>query len=159
MTVFSLVIRTLLLAAFLAIAAGQEWQKKLGIKAVLKGYERQHYYQTLNNKDYQIAVVQWIGPYKDPAALLSVFHSQAVSNRSLYNSEEYDQLLTLGRGFPGKSAERMAVYTEAEELIMKDVPAIPLMHHQNVRLVSPKVKGYTGENLMGRVYSRHLSLE
>ena len=143
----------------LAIAAGQEWQKRLGIKVVLKGYERKHYFQTLNNKDYQIAIVQWIGPYKDPASLLSIFHSQAVSNRSHYNSQEFDQLLTVGRSMPGKSAERMAVYSKAEELIMKDVPAIPLIHHQNVRLVSPEVQGYTGENMMGRVYSRHLSLD
>ena len=64
-----------------AIAVAQEWQKRLGIKVQLKGHERKHFFSSLNQKDYEVVAIQWMGPYKDPAALLNIMTSQPASKQ------------------------------------------------------------------------------
>ncbi|MGI9277817.1 MAG: peptide ABC transporter substrate-binding protein [Endozoicomonas sp.] len=142
----------------IAIATAQEWQKRLRIKVHLQGYERKHFHSVLAEGRYDIAVIQWIGPYQDPASLLNILQSDSANNRSFYKNQGYDELLLKARSMVGNDPERMTLYGKAEELLMKDAPVIPVVHHRNVRLVSERVEGYLGLNPMGRLYSRYLSL-
>lgn len=143
----------------IALFVAQEWQKRLGLKVNLVGYERKYFYSALGERKYDATIIHWMGPFNNPASLLNIFSSLSASNRSYYQSRTFDGLLAKARSFISDPGQSMKTYAQAEELLMEDIPVIPVLHHKGVRLVSEKVKGYSGLNPMGRIYSRHLSLD
>ncbi|WP_461536443.1 peptide ABC transporter substrate-binding protein [Spongorhabdus nitratireducens] len=141
----------------LALMTQENWQRHLGIRVQLEGYERKVFYERLNAGDYDVVVMSWGGPYNDPASLLNIWHSSSVNNRSFYRSAVFDDLLERSRG-EFNTVQRMSLLAQAEENLIQDVPVIPVVHPKNVRLVSGKVDGYQRGNPMGRTYSRYLGL-
>ncbi len=142
-----------------AISVAQQWSKHLGIKIHLLGHEQKHYLEQLEHSNYQVAVTRWVGPYEDPLSLLNIFKSSSPHNRCSYQSPEFDKILRMARTTPAEQiGKKMDICSALEELLMKDVPVIPVIHSQNSRLISDRVHGYTGKNIMGRIYSRHLYL-
>jgi oligopeptide transport system substrate-binding protein len=61
-------------------------------------------------------------------------------NRVNYESAAFDKLIEQANGAPDR-AHRIAFIKQADELITKDVPLIPIMYTRFVYLISPKVKG------------------
>lgn len=60
---------------------------------------------------------------------------------SLFNSEEYKQLIAEGLVTP-VGDERSAIYTECEKIIADQVPILPISHSNFMCGVSPRVNGF-----------------
>jgi peptide/nickel transport system substrate-binding protein len=67
-------------------------------------------------------------------------YSKSPLNRVNYESAAFDRLVEQANGAPDR-ARRIAFIKQADELITKDVPLIPVMYTRFVYLVSPRVKG------------------
>ena len=144
----------------LAIVVASQWQNVLGISVTLNGVEQQTFWsETAPKGQYDVLITRWIGPYKDASASLNLHRSKSAHNRSFYESSEYDELVNRARKLDIDNPERMQLYSRAESLLISDLPVIPILHHKQVRLLNKDVKGYTGKNFMGRIYSRHLFFE
>jgi peptide/nickel transport system substrate-binding protein len=61
-------------------------------------------------------------------------------NRVNYESTAFDRLIEQANGAPDR-ARRIGFIKQADELITKDVPLIPIMYTRFVYLISPRVKG------------------
>jgi ABC-type transport system substrate-binding protein len=67
-------------------------------------------------------------------------YSKSPLNRVNYESAAFDKLVEQANAAPDR-AKRIAFIKQADELITKDVPLIPVMYTRFVYLINPKVKG------------------
>ena len=67
-------------------------------------------------------------------------YGKSPMNRVNFESATFDRLLEQGSGTPDR-ARRIAFIKQADELIAREVPLIPLMYTRFVYLISPRVKG------------------
>jgi len=74
-----------------------------------------------------------------------------------YASAAYDALLTRAAAETDR-ARRRALLEQAERLMLRDHPLIPLYFYVNKHLVKPEVQGWY-DNVMNVVYSKDLALK
>ena len=67
-------------------------------------------------------------------------YSKSPLNRVNYESAAFDRLIEQGNAAPDR-ARRIGFVKQADELIVKDAPLIPVMYTRFVYLMSPRVKG------------------
>ncbi|HLY56969.1 MAG TPA: peptide ABC transporter substrate-binding protein [Stellaceae bacterium] len=138
----------------LAVAA--MW-RAAGIDADPDNQEMQVFNAALRDHQEQIAFTDWIADYADPSTFLSLLDSRSVQeNTPDYRNPEYDALLDKAAGILDRAA-RMAVLQEAEAIVNRDAPIIPIAFETRPLLVSPRVRGYVGNPLESNL-SRDLSL-
>ena len=85
----------------------------------------------------------WIADYPDAENYLSVFYSRnpAPPNYTRYRSPEFDALFEKAIRENNDSL-RYRLYREADQLVMKDAPVVPLWYDEVVHLVQPRVRGF-----------------
>src|SRR5262249_47798165 len=97
--------------------------------------------------EYEMFYGSWGQDYPDPQDwLYALFDSRQidVGNDPAYNNPEFDKLVRDANAMadPAKLAERMQKYNQAEQMMLKDAPIVPLYQAQRYWLISPKWKGY-----------------
>jgi oligopeptide transport system substrate-binding protein len=128
-----------------------------GIDIALQAEENQVVLAAARNHDYQTAYFEWIADYPDPWTFLSIFRSDAGGlNDSDYRNPEFDALLDKAVAALDPAA-RDRLLEQAERLIARDSPVIPISYDLWPRLVSKRVAGYI-DNPLDMHQSRDLSL-
>ena len=120
------------------------WRTQLGIDVEIQQVEWATFLQDLNDKRLQaFAGLGWQADYPDPQDFLDILvHSERRLNHSAYGNANVDRLLEQAR-VEAKWEDRKMLYNQAEQLILDDVPWIPLWFSgENVILLKPYVQGY-----------------
>lgn len=84
----------------------------------------------IKTKSAQMFALGWVGDYPDAENFLQLFYSKNVSpgsNNFNYSNPEFDRIYENACVMPD-SPERDALYKKAEEIVIKDCPAIFLTH-------------------------------
>lgn len=124
-----------------AVAIQDMWKRHLGINVTLRNTEWKTYLEKMDNLDYKIARRGWIADYKDPFTFLEMFRTGGGNNDTGWGSKKYDQLL--GKIKSTKDPEKRQEFMEqAERILMKDVPIVPVYYYVTKELVNEKVKGW-----------------
>ena len=118
----------------------RSWQENLGVRIELLNMEWGTLLKTLQAGDFAIGRSSWCADYPDPLTFLEVFHSQSPSNYSGYKSATYDGLLQQIRS-TARHQDRNPLITQAEELLMRELPLLPMYHYTSSTLVKPWVLG------------------
>ncbi|RYY38896.1 MAG: ABC transporter substrate-binding protein [Chitinophagaceae bacterium] len=84
----------------------------------------------------------WIADYPDAENYLSVFYSKnpAPPNYTRYKSAEFDALFERALAEPN-DALRFKLYQQADALIVRDAPVVPLWYDMVIHLLQPGVEG------------------
>ena len=103
------------------------WKQELGVEVEIQQVEWATYLQDLNaNKFQAFAGLGWEADYPDPQDFLDIlFHTDSSINHGGYSNAEVDSVLELARTEPDV-LRRVALYQEAEELIIADAAWVPL---------------------------------
>jgi oligopeptide transport system substrate-binding protein len=80
------------------------------------------------------------------------------NNRTGWCNEEYDRLVLDVAPRAKTDAERMAIFTQAEQMLMDDLPVLPIYTYTVKHLVHPSVKNLAS-NIMDQQSYRELYLE
>ncbi|QIF94329.1 ABC transporter substrate-binding protein [Proteus vulgaris] len=128
-----------------AIAAASMWKKSIGANVTLQNQEWKTALENRNQGNYQVARATWCADYNEPTSFLNSFLSKSSLNTIFYENKAYDDtlnnaLLALDNG------ARHQLYQRAEALLDKDSAIVPVYYRVSVRLVSPKVGGFTGKD-------------
>lgn len=125
-------------------ALAQMWQQNLGVTVTIENIDPNKFSDLVYSGYHgQIFAGGWCADYPDPENFADVlFHTGAQQNTGKYSNPALDALLDQARIEPDAS-KRVALYQQAEQLIVQDAPAIFLMHDISYMLVKPYVKGYT----------------
>jgi len=117
------------------------FQEALGVDIAVEESAWPVFLEDVRAGQYQMFYLGWIGDYPDPQNFLDVlFHSESQDNHTQYANPVVDALLEKART-EADSERRMALYQEAERIIVEDAPCIPLWHAEKYILTKPYVEG------------------
>jgi oligopeptide transport system substrate-binding protein len=124
----------------IAEAVQEMLSKNLNIKINIQNQEWKTFLDTTDQKNYQMARMGWIGVYVDPVPILDYYLGDSPNNRTNWNNKEYDRLMAQAKVTQDET-KRFELLHQAEDVLMKDLPFIPVYYYTQNYLVSPKVKG------------------
>lgn len=120
----------------------EAWKKNLNVDVALDTAETATEVDRRSRFDYQIL---WYFPTMKagihPSEISGQFSCKAPENWARYCNAEVDALLAKLGGLAG--AEAKTVAQQAERILLRDVPAIPLLFPIDVAVAKPEVKGNT----------------
>lgn len=98
------------------------------------------FFQRLERRAAPVFLHAWFADVPDPDNFLfKLFHSRSPRNFFGYANPVVDDLLDRARGARAPE-QRVALYRQAEELIVSDAPVIPFWHYTYERLFQPYVR-------------------
>lgn len=123
----------------------ETWRTELGVEVIIEqAGDFQTYQRDLKQGNLQMFVVGWIADYPDPYDFLDLkLHGDrsAANNEVRYDNPEFDALLELAQTEQDVQT-RMALYLEAERILLEDVPVIVMFHGKNALLKKSNVEGF-----------------
>ncbi len=124
-------------------AAILDWKNNLGVSVRVRLLDPNAFHYNLMEEADEMYVLGWIADYPDPQNFLdTLFSSGSDYNISHFASKDFDTLLRQAASEQNYE-RRMAIYQQAEQLVIDQAPVLPLWFGRNYVLVSPEVKGYT----------------
>jgi oligopeptide transport system substrate-binding protein len=140
-----------------AVALQQMWKQHLNIDVELANEEWRVYLDTLDNRDYDIARMGWVGDVF-PGTYLDVMTTDSPINRSGYSNPHYDKIVLEDTRTTGDEAELLELYQRAEKILLEDLPLIPIYSYKNKFLVQPSTRGMPAGLVQG-VSFKHVALD
>ncbi len=139
------------------VALADMW-RRLGVETTLVNSDaKTHFAMLQNGGDFDVARAGWLGDYSDAQNFLALAEGDNSGlNYSHYSNPEYDALMRRAAGERDLAA-RARILADAEAILLRDQPMIPLLFYLSKNLVSPKLKGWRA-NILDRHLTRYLSL-
>jgi oligopeptide transport system substrate-binding protein len=133
--------------------------RNIGIESTIVEMEGTGYFDYMKQDgDFDLARAGWIGDYSDPQNFLFLFESDNLGfNYPRWENAEYDALMEKAAQTPDLE-ERAGILKQAEELLLKELPIIPILYYSSRALVSDKLSGWE-DNIQDVHPTRFLSLE
>jgi len=134
-------------------------QKNLGVNATLKPLEWTTYLAKNDRRELPMYHMRWAADYLDPQDFLSLMLTTTGNeNRSNYSNPTVDDLCARADVMPEKDPARLALYAQAEDLILQDAAWLPIYYQADAELISPRVHGLR-ESLFGHLPHTTVSLQ
>ena len=125
----------------IALAIQQMWQENLGIQVELVNQDWKVYLSREMVGDFQVSRAGWIGDYEDPNTFLDLMRPNRGNNKTGWEDLEYDFVMQKANS-TNNQEERYELLMEAERILIKNMPIIPLYTYVRAYQLSPDVKGY-----------------
>jgi oligopeptide transport system substrate-binding protein len=136
----------------LAVAIGQMWKQTLGVDTTLANQEWQTFLDARKNGGFELARAGWCADYNEASSFLDVMTSDNESNDSAYKNPEFDALMEESR----TAEDPLPIYQQAEEMLARDLPILPIYFYSEDFLLDSTIKGYPFENAQENWYAKDL---
>ena len=118
----------------------QDQLKQVGIPANIESFEAPTLLDQLRKGQFQMTTARWVGGNQDPIFLRDLFHSANIPpngsafNRGRYRNYELDRILDEAANTPpdAQRERARALYAQAQEIIHREVPMLPLWYPANM---------------------------
>lgn len=113
------------------------WKKELGITTITTAAEEWAVF--LENRtamNYDIQRAGWGADYNDPMTYMDMFVTKGGQNNTGFASPEYDALIKKAYASSDQQ-ERIDAMKEAEQILMEQLPILPLYYYSSVYLLKP----------------------
>ena len=141
-----------------AVAIQQMWKETLNIDVVLLNQEWKVYLDSVSSGNYAIARAGWIGDYVDANNFLDMWICGGGNNRTGWCNPDYDRMILQQAPKAASQEERLQIFTQAEKLLLEEMPVIPLYIYVSKHLVSPSVKNFP-KNILNQPSFKDIYLE
>lgn len=113
------------------------WKTNLGITSITTAAEEWSVFlQNRTAMNYDIQRAGWGADYNDPMTYMDMFVTKGGQNNTGFASEEYDALIQKAYASSDQQ-ERMDAMKEAEQILMEQLPILPLYYYSSVYLLKP----------------------
>jgi oligopeptide transport system substrate-binding protein len=119
----------------------KQWQRELGITARTRNEEWGAYHSSLRQGKYDLARRGWIADYADPNTFLDLFLSHSEQNSTGWSNAEFDRLIERAAN-ELDADKRYRMLEQAEAILLKELPMIPIYSYVSKNLVKPYVRGF-----------------
>lgn len=110
----------------------------------------------IDQGDFQLCLGAWSPDFADPFMFMNFWFDSKnwglPGNRSFYKNDEVDQLIRKAAVLSNQ-AERVALYNQAQDIIMQDAPYIFLYQTQALVPMRKNVKGYVYNPMLESMYN------
>ncbi|PGL73126.1 peptide ABC transporter substrate-binding protein [Bacillus sp. AFS055030] len=124
----------------IAEALQEMFKENLGVKVKLENQEWKTYIDTFKQKNFQLARMGWGGDFLDPYPVLNLYSKNSSSNFTNWSNLKFDQLLEKSL-IEQDEEKRYKLLHEAEDVLMGDMPIIPIYFSSQNSLVKKNIKG------------------
>ncbi len=118
----------------------QSMWAEIGVQITISEEEWGTFTASRRNGEFSIARNGWVGDYNDPTTLLDLLDSSNGNNDGGYNNPEYDALIDAIQTETDPAA-RDALMHEAEDLLMAEGAAIPIVYYTQYYLFDETLQG------------------
>ncbi len=129
-----------------AVVLAKAWKEHLGITVNPLNQEWKVYLNTQKSMDYELLRAGWVGDYNDPVNFLDMFLTNSGNNNTGFANQEYDNLVAQAQK-EGDQAKRSKMMEQAEAILMKVIPAIPLFNYTTLLLSQDYISGVYANKL------------
>jgi oligopeptide transport system substrate-binding protein len=123
----------------LAQTIQQQWFESFGIRVELEALERKVYYDRISKGGYQLALGSWVADYNDPINFLEVFKFKSSGTNAQWENRDYIKLLDASASVSDQK-ERESLLARSEELLISEMPLIPIYHYTMLYVNNDDVK-------------------
>ncbi|MGH2454905.1 MAG: peptide ABC transporter substrate-binding protein [Candidatus Limnocylindria bacterium] len=117
----------------------EQWRTTLGVEVELQGLEWSSYLTRLNEDPFDIFRLGWGADYPHPNNFLTDLYTCTSGNNNMqYCNEDFDGLMADAAVEPELDAQ-VAIYNEAQEMLVEDAPVIFISWGGRFTLVKPWV--------------------
>ena len=128
----------------------QQQLSAVGIPITLNGMEWGTFLNQNKAGKMDLFHMRWSADYLDPQDFLSLLlTTTGTENHSGYSNPQVDALCKQADG-ESDQAKRLALYAQAEKLVVDDAPWVPIYYQADLELMRPNVKGIR-DGLMGHL--------
>ncbi len=131
------------------------WSRELGAHVDLVAQEEKVWLDTLRTKNFQLLMDGWSSGVNDPADLFQMFVSDSPNNDANFDSKPYDAAYAAAANAADDPA-RITQLQAADDILIDQVPIMPIYHDNTNYLVNPAVHGWSpdilGIHLLNAVY-------
>lgn len=124
----------------IAEAIQEMWKKNLGVEVELGNVESKVWLDRTSNLDYQIMRTGWVGDYLDPMTFVDMFVTGGGNNNTGWSNARYDELVAEAKKEQDE-AKRIAQFREAEEILMDEMPIMPIYFYVSADALKKEIKG------------------
>jgi oligopeptide transport system substrate-binding protein len=119
-----------------------QWRENLGVEVTVRQLEPERFLYNLGEEKDEMFFIGWVADYPHPQDFLEVlFYGGGDNNYGEYSNPEVDALLDRA-GVELDNDLSLALYQQAEQLLVEDAACLPLWFGKNYVLVKPYVAGY-----------------
>ena len=119
----------------------QQLQNNLNISIDLQNMEWGSFLDKVQQTDYQIARAGWIADYPDPNTFLDLWVTGGPQNNTNWSNADFDKLIE-DAAKEGDPKKRLEILTQAEQIFVSELPAIPIYFYTSINIVKPNIKGF-----------------
>ncbi len=135
-----------------------QWQENLGVEITVRQLDPEAFLYSLKEERDEMFYTGWVADYPHPQDFLEIlFGSGTENNYGGYSNPDFDALLEAAAAEPDKNLS-LALYQQAEQMLVADAACLPLSFGVNYVLVKPYVSGYQ-LNLLGFAMLNEVSIE
>ena len=113
-------------------------QRNLNMKVEVRNVENKVFMDGLNNHTFTFGLVPYEFDFVDPSNLLGLWRSNGRHN---WNNPAFDGLMTAAGAEVRDLERRIALYKEAERLLVEDLAGVFLWYRQRAQIWKPYLKG------------------
>ena len=138
-------------AAVVAEAAQEMWKRHLGVSIGISSQDFNVYNKAQTEMQYDIAFAGWNADYYDPVTFIDMWITGNGNNRTGWSSAPFDKLVTAAQQC-ADGTRRFQILREAEDVLLRDAPVLPLYYGVRTRLIHPSVKEWQPRLLDNRLW-------
>jgi oligopeptide transport system substrate-binding protein len=124
----------------IAEVIAEAWRDALGLEVRLRNQEWKTFLDAQASLEYDLSRSSWIADFPDPASFFDVWLSGGENNRTGWSSPAYDALVERARHELDPAA-RNRLYRQAEDILLHELPLIPIYSYVSQNLVDPRLGG------------------
>lgn len=115
----------------IAQAIQDMWKQNLGVEVTLDNAEWNVFLDKVNQMDYQVARMGWLGDFNDAINFLEMYRdADGGNNNTGWESKEFQDLLAKSATETDPEA-RQQLLKDAEAIFMEDMPVAPIYFYTN----------------------------
>ncbi|PRR82888.1 peptide ABC transporter substrate-binding protein [Clostridium vincentii] len=134
----------------LVAEAIQQMWGEVGVKVNLVNEEWAVFQDSRSSGNYEIARHGWIGDYVDPMTFLDLLQTGLGNNNAKFANASYDGLVQEAM-METDSVKRADYLRQAEDILMEEMPILPIYYYTQVKAVAENVKDIRVSPL-GQIY-------
>lgn len=138
---FTLIYNTAEAHKKVALAIQQMWKKELGIHVSLENQEWKIFLTTRQNLQFDVARAGSSSSIADPQDFLLSYTTGHGMNDTGWSNTEYDNLIR-NAAKKTDTTERFNLLAKAENILLEEMPLIPLYYYSHSYLIDPSVKDF-----------------
>ena len=114
---------------------------EVGIDVQIQALESGLFFDALNQRDFDMTLVGWLGFVDPDEWTYNLFHSDGKYNQQAFSNAELDHLLEQGRRTLDR-AQRQRIYADAQRIIATEAPVVSLYVNDQTSAWRREVRGY-----------------